>query len=108
MSKIQGFCRFEYLDRHRFMEVFEEAMRLELIEVAACRLLFKVQLCAFVNEFPEFLGLVFGKVGPKGVQEPHCLIFESLLTQALKLLLVVGSLQGHVCVECGRGSVAGT
>lgn len=52
------------LHGHRFLEVLEEPMRLELIQIRALGPLLFVQLGALVHKLPQLLGLL-AQIAPK-------------------------------------------
>jgi hypothetical protein len=61
-----------YLNGEGLLEVFEEAVGLELIEVAALGALGLVQLDSLVNERPHLLGLLLAELlGVQSTRRKH-------------------------------------
>jgi hypothetical protein len=72
-------------DGQGLLEVFEEAVGLELVEGAPLGLVHGVDLGALVDDGPQRFGLA-REGGPEPVEEPHGLLLVRELRQRLQLL----------------------
>jgi len=70
------------------VEVLQEAVSLELVEVASFVAPGFVELTALFHEGPHFLALLLAKLLPVGVEEPARLVLVRPPSQFIQFLLV--------------------